>query len=75
MALQDLKDKLAEYETAVTDREAKQEKHAADQAALQIAIDNEGVSRTEWLAALQHEHAVEDEFEALVVSHEPPALP
>ena len=73
--LGEVKAKLAEYEAAVADRETKQIKHTEDQSVLADAVDAEAFSRDEWVTALKYEHAVEDEFEAMVIAHEPPELP
>lgn len=73
--IQEIKDKLGEYEAAVADREAKQAQHQADSESLNAAVLAEQASRTAWIAALQSEHVVEDQLEALIVDHEPPAVP
>ena len=73
--LAEVKAALAEYESKADDRQLKQDKHQADLAALQAAIDTETVSRDEWIAALKAENDAEDAFETLAVDHEPPALP
>lgn len=73
--LAEVKAALADYEAKAADRQTKQDTHQAAQQALAAAIDTEGVARTEWITALQAEHAAEDAFEQLAIDHEPPALP
>lgn len=75
MTLAEIKDKIVVYEDAVNDRQAKQEQHALDTETLALAVATEQASKDAWLTALRHEHAVEDELEALVVAHEPPTIP
>lgn len=75
MPLAEIKASLAAYEAKVTDREAKQEIHVDAMTALNSAVTAEQTARNDWIAALQAEHAAEDALEALIVAHEPPALP
>lgn len=74
-SIQEIKTKLAEYETASADVDAKQAVHQADQDELASAISAEQASRTAWVSSLQHVHTVEDQLEALIVDHEPPDVP
>lgn len=75
MSLAEIKEKLVVYEDAVADRTAKQEQHSLDSETLAMAVATEATSKEAWLAALRHEHDVENEFEALVIAHEPPTVP
>lgn len=74
-SIQEVKAKLAEYETASEDASAKQSEHQFDQDGLMAAVSKEQASRTAWISALQHAHAVEDQLEAAIIDHEPPDVP
>ncbi len=75
MTLADIKAKIVVYEDAANDRTAKQEQHALDMETLALAVTTEQTSKEAWLAALRHEHDVENELEAMVIEHEPPTIP
>lgn len=73
--LQELKDKLAEYETASADTDAKRDSRDADRLAADAAVAQADASWTAWRAALELLHRIDDEFDALSAAHEPPELP
>jgi len=74
-SLQELKDKLSQYETAANDTEAKRIKRDADREAADAAVTQADTSHQAWLAALITQHSIDDEFDALSTAHEPPELP
>lgn len=74
-ATPELKTKLDEYIAAEQETESAHTEYIADTAAEAAAILKTSASREAWLAKLNRQHVLEDEFEALVIEHEPPALP
>lgn len=84
--LQEVENLLNTYKEKVRDREEKQARHEQATATLKVVIEQnesslnaakaeEANTRQEWLEALQVEHEAENQFEAAVVEHEPPAMP
>lgn len=74
-SIADIEANLADYKAKVADREAKQAAHDQATTALSEAVHNEGLTRGEWLAALEAEHASENVLEASIIEHEPPQVP
>ncbi len=72
--IEEIQAKLDEYKLARDDREQKGTAVTAARTALDEAQAGYDAAHDEWTAAVATEHAVEDQLEALVVEHEPPAV-
>lgn len=72
---EELQAKLDEYKAAEADQVAKREQYDNDADAEAAAVQKTSESRAAWIAALELQHALDDEFDALSAAHEPPALP
>lgn len=71
----DLQAKLTEYIAAEAATKAKREVYDVKVDEETAAIAATTTARAEWVEALTALHAIDDEFDVLVASVEPPALP
>jgi hypothetical protein len=67
--------KTSEYKAATADRETKGETAQTDADARDAAIAKATTSFNDYITALELEHQLEDELEAMQVAHEPPPIP
>lgn len=72
---EDIDAKTAEYKAAKADRETKGETAHTDAEARDAAIETAGNSYEAYVEALQKEHQIEDELEAMQEAYEPPPIP
>jgi len=71
--IEEIQAQLDAYQLARDDRSIKGSQVESARAALAAAQEHYDAVHGEWVTAIEHENAMEDQLEAMVIEHEPPA--